>query len=81
MPYQILKSEIVIAVYLTTIDEHGIGSAQKTAKILGEQGFKNQVTGKDLTKQAVLECMRKSERGKWILKETSKSKWKTGRYT
>jgi len=80
MPYQILKPEVVIDVYLSTIGPDGIGSARKTAEILGDMGIRNQVTHKAPTKQAVLECMRKSERGKWILKETSRSKWKTGRY-
>jgi len=80
MPYQILKPEVVIDVYLSTIGPDGIGSARKTAEILWHLGYANQVTHKPVSKQAVLECMRKSERGKWILKETSRSKWKTGRY-
>lgn len=79
MPYQILKPDIVIDVYLSTIGSDGIGSARKTAELLGAKGYVNQVTHKPITKQAVLECMRKTERGRWVLKETSRSKWK-GRY-
>jgi len=75
MPHQILKPEIVIRVYASTV-RNGMGSARETAEILGKMGYRNQVTGKPITKQAVLECLRKSEYGKELLAGTSKTKWK-----
>lgn len=80
MPYQILKPELVIKVYISTIAENGIGSARRTAEILGEMGVHNQVTGYPPTKQAVLECLRKSAEGRELLKGTARSKWRRGRY-
>lgn len=76
MPNLILmKPEVVLEVYLSTI-ENGVGSARKTAEILGEMGYLNSVTHKPITKQAVLECLRKFEAGREALKGTSKSKWR-----
>jgi hypothetical protein len=75
MPYTVLDVETVIKVYLGTVAQ-GIGSARRTAERLSEMGYKNHNTGKALTKQAVLECLRKSERGRQILQATSRNKWR-----
>lgn len=77
MPNTILKPEVVLEVYLSTVGEGGMGSARRTAEILGTMGYLNQVTHKPITKQAVLECLRKSEAGREALGITSKNKWRS----
>ena len=78
MPRVVLfKPEIVLEIYLSTINEHGQGSARKTAEILGEKGYLNPNTHKPITKQAVLECLRKMEEGKEALRKTAKNKWRS----
>lgn len=77
MPSRVLDLKVVLSVYEETIDPAtGQGSAKKTAELLGEKGYLNPNTGKPLTKQAVLECLRKSEKGKELLRQTSAAKWK-----
>lgn len=77
MPNKVLDLKIVIAVYEDTIDPAtGQGSAKKAAILLSKLGFVNPNTGLPLTKQAVLECLRKTEKGKELLHQTSRAKWR-----
>ena len=80
MPHQILHAGIVMEYYKKTINEKGIGSARLTAELMYQAGFKNQVTHGPLTKQAILECMRKCKPGRALLAATAANKWKKGRY-
>jgi len=75
MPNVILKPEVVLEVYKSTI-ENGLGSARKTAEMLGKMGYRNPITHKSITKQAVLECLRKLEEGRILLRMTSATKWR-----
>jgi hypothetical protein len=77
MPHKILENSVVLRVYLSTVETDGIGSARKTAEILGEMGYLNQVTHRPITKQAVLECLRKFPEGRDALKATSQNKWRS----
>jgi hypothetical protein len=82
MPTTVLfKPEVVIELYMRTMARDGNGSARETAILLSQHGYVNPRTGKPLTKQAVLECLRKSEKGRQLLAITSKNKWKGGRYS